>query len=475
MAINSWEFMIFFAAAFIICWAVPHKFRYLSLTILSGIYCAVYSVTYLLTMGTMAVASYVAVRVMYKVADRYRKYILTICLILCTSPLILLKYAERQVSSDADFFMPLGISYYTFSMISYMVDAYRGHVRQMNILEVFLYLAYFPKIISGPIEKSKEFLDKIQKLKEADLSFHRIEKGMQRILYGLFLKMVIADRAALLTTYVYDNYQYLGTVELVLGSILYSIQIYMDFAGYTHLAVGVSYLLGIQLKENFRLPYLSGSIYDFWKRWHISLTDWLRDYIYVPLGGNRKGKFCTDMNILVVFLVSGFWHGAGAGFLAWGGIHGLCQIIGKHTRRQRDQIYTVLGFRPDSVGYRISQRIMTFSLVNFAWIFFRAESLSAAFKYIKRMITIWDPWNLFNGQIYELGLSMQEWHIFWCAAGVALMAEIYEYLSGESIGRLLRRQSLYVRSAVYILSVSVLFVYALYGTATKSTFIYFHF
>lgn len=331
-------------------------------------------------------------------AMSYKKRMLIIVSVLLTiAPLIVFKYADfiresiysllemahiRQYNGDESpasiIFIPLGISFFTFQSLGYLWDVYRGKVGvEKNFLYYMLFVGFFPQIASGPISKADELLPQIRGRRE--VTQENISEGVRLMLWGFFLKAVVADRVATFVNPVYADYQNFSGVTCFIASIFYSVQIYGDFAGYSLLAIGVGRLFGFKLINNFNRPYFSYSITEFWRRWHISLSRWLRDYVYIPLGGNRKGEGRAYMNILATFTVSGIWHGANLTFIVWGFIHGVVQAFEK---------LFGLNEKPKSkivVAFRI---ICTFMVVNFAWIFFRMPTLSDACSVIKRIFTL---------------------------------------------------------------------------------------
>lgn len=226
------------------------------------------------------------------------------------------------------------------------------------------------------------------------------------------MKMVLADRAAIFVDTVYESYSSYGSIELFLASVLYSIEIYCDFAGYSLMAIGCAKVMGIDLVENFNVPYGAQSVKEFWCRWHMSLSTWLRDYVYIPLGGNRCSKVRKHINILITFLVCGIWHGAWWNFVFGGVLNGALQIIGDITTPLPARINEKCSARTESFGYHFGKIVITFLFINITWIFFRIESLSDCFRIIGRMITEIDPWMLFDGSLYEMGLDRTEFNIF---------------------------------------------------------------
>lgn len=270
--------------------------------------------------------------------------------------------------------LPVGISFYTFQTMSYTIDVYNGRIKPThNWLDFANYVAFFPQLVAGPIERSKSLLPQLQAFRTP--SREQIVSGARLIVWGLFKKMVIADRLAVYVDALFNAPQLYSSLALALGVVFFAFQIYCDFSGYSDIAIGVASLMGVELMINFRRPYFAKNLREFWSRWHISLSQWFRDYVYIPLGGNRKGDMATRINILLVFVLSGFWHGANWNFIIWGGIHGLFLVV------------------QQAIGKRIFINPMTdlvrmalnFAIVCFAWIFFRADSLEIALDVVHRI------------------------------------------------------------------------------------------
>jgi D-alanyl-lipoteichoic acid acyltransferase DltB (MBOAT superfamily) len=258
----------------------------------------------------------------------------------------------------------IGISFFSFQAVGYMLDVYHSRIRsEKNLLDYVLFVSFFPQVMSGPISKADELLPQI---KNPHIYNHeQCKRGLQQLLWGMFIKLVIADRLGLFVDTVFANYSHYNGTTCFVASIFYTLQIYCDFAGYSLMAIGVARTLGFNLVDNFRRPYLAVSITDFWKRWHISLTRWLTQQVYIPLGGSRRGKLRTYWNIFVTFLVSGIWHGANWTFIVWGCMHGLLQIAEKALGWQK--------YEGRNFGIRIARMGITFLLVDFAWVFFKCQ------------------------------------------------------------------------------------------------------
>lgn len=290
---------------------------------------------------------------------------------------LLQKYNLYWPLSGLNWAIPIGISFFTFQALGYLWDVYYGRIKaEHNWWDYMLFVAFFPQIASGPISKANDLLPQIKA--QRTFNYSQIIQGFKWLLWGMFLKVVLADRLGLYVDTVYSNYHYESGISCLIASLLYSFQIYGDFAGYSLMAIGVARILGFNLINNFNRPYFSSSITEFWHRWHISLSIWLKDYIYIPLGGSRCNKFKNYYNIFITFLVSGIWHGANWTYIIWGILHGLFQIIEKMLKLQKV---------PSRTGIKITRIIITFTLVNFIWIFFRLPNLHDAFNVIIKIFT----------------------------------------------------------------------------------------
>lgn len=260
--------------------------------------------------------------------------------------------------------LPVGISFYTFQAISYVVDVYKGKVDVPPFLELALYISFFPQLVAGPIVKAADFLPQLKE--DRNISLKNIEIGVQVFLAGLFKKIVIADHIAVFVDEVYEQPEIFNAVTIIWVIIAYSIQIYCDFSGYSSMAIGCAKILGYDLNKNFDIPYISQSVSEFWKRWHISLSNWLQEYVYFPLGGNRKGKFRTKCNLFITMLLGGLWHGASWNYVIWGGIHGLALCVDKSIKKKN----------PANIMIQMMGGIVTFLFVSVAWIPFRAQTFA---------------------------------------------------------------------------------------------------
>lgn len=289
----------------------------------------------------------------------------------------------RLVGNDfvaLNIIMPLGISYYTFSAIGYLIDVKRDRIAARNIEDVALYLSFFPKITSGPIQRSKDFFEQTDL--PLSIGWKNLSEGIQIFCFGLFKKIVIADHLSVFVDQVYRTPNAFSSYTILLAVIGYSMQIYFDFSGYSDMAIAVAKMLGIQMPRNFNLPYLSHNVTELWKRWHISLSSWLQDYLYISLGGNRKGTVWTYINLILTMVIGGIWHGPKWTYIVWGFMHGVALAVHKIWVK-----YTGSNKKPHSVGMNIASIIVTFCFTTLCWIFFRTDTMTDAMLIIKRLFS----------------------------------------------------------------------------------------
>ena len=363
---------------------------------------------------------------------------------------------------ELDILLPVGLSFYIFKSISYSIDVYRGKKGpEKNLINYALYVSFFPQLLAGPIERATHLLPQFNKKHTFD--YNRVTDGLRLIAWGLFKKVVIADRLAVAVDRIYDNpYQYQG-FPLIAATILFTYQIYCDFSGYSDIAIGTARIMGFDSKTNFNRPYFSSSVSEFWKRWHISLTSWFRDYLYIPLGGNRVMKLRWNINLMIVFLISGLWHGANWTFVAWGALHGFYLLFSIWTKKTRDLITRSIAITRIPFLHHSLKVATTFTLVTFAWLFFRANNLKDAVYIITHMFVdtgyflanITDPILMCN-IIGQLGISRQE--------GVLVLVSIFileavQLLQGLSdIENRFAAQPIWLRwSAYYVLSIMIIY------------------
>lgn len=414
MLFNSLPFLIFFPVVTVLYFVIPHRYRYIWLLFCSYFFyaCQDQSATVLLMIST--VITWSAGRLVYNAdtVSNKRMYVaagFTLNLFI----LMYFKYSGFIMSflrPDGSFnvLLPAGISFYTFQSLTYIVDCYREETKpEHNILKYALFVSFFPCILSGPIERSKNLLPQINEEHKWDSV--RVKEGLFMMLWGYFLKMVIVGRLSILTDYVYsgtgaESGKYTG-IPMLVALIAYSFRIYCDFAGYSFIATGAARVMGFRIMRNFRQPYLSVSVSDFWRRWHISLSTWFRDYLYITLGGSRKGTLKRYLNIMIVFAVSGIWHGATLNFLVWGLLFGIYQVVGYALKNVKKKCGDLLHLNTKEGAGRVLAIIFTYTLVTITWEFFRAGSVDAALDELARTFTGIRLAEFTDGTITGLGLG----------------------------------------------------------------------
>ncbi len=462
----SMNYYLLVLAVLIIYYVLPIKTRWIA--ILGGnlgFYFLFYKTGWWI-LGITIFISYISGILLQLTEGKKKKCLLIFSILTTLTPWFLIKNFNFLLEitthkNPIDWVVPLGISFYTLQLISYLVDVYNKKiVAEKNFAYFILFTTFFPQLIQGPIPRYGQ-------LQEQLITGHRFDeyniiKGFNYILWGFFLKLMIADKAGIVVNTVFDNYPAYSGIYIWLASILYSIQLYTDFLACTTLAQGVSRMFGINLMDNFARPYFATSIKDFWRRWHISLSSWLRDYIYIPLGGNRNGKFKKYLYLAITFFVSGLWHGAGYKFLIWGMMHASFQIIGEFTYQTRERIYSLFHISTDSNKKRIVKQIGTFLLVNWAWIIFRADSLQLGIRMIKHMFEEFNPWILFNDQIFSLGLVWKETLVLLLSIVLFWKIErIHE--EGQSISDSIMIQRLPIRWGIYLIAIIGVMILGTYG------------
>jgi len=498
MLFNSLQFLVFFPLVTIVYALVPRKWRTACLLIASYYFYMCWNAEYLVLILVSTLVTWISALVMDQEPDGAgntlrRRVALAADLVINLGILFFFKYFHFTVNTvnavtglfgaapirlSLNVLLPVGISFYTFQALGYTFDVYSGRIRACrNILQYALFVSFFPQLVAGPVERSDRLLTQIRGIENIRIpDYDRIASGLMTMVWGMFMKTVIADRATIIADTVFAAPHRYGSFELILGALAFTMQIYCDFNAYSTIAVGAARVLGFSLMENFNTPYFATSIADFWRRWHISLSTWFRDYVYIPLGGNRKGKGRKYVNLMITFLVSGLWHGAAMNFVVWGAIHGALQIAEDLAAKPLEAVRGRLHVRTDNFSYGFGHGLVTFALVAVAWVFFRAQTLSEAVYYIKRMCTRWDGWSLFDGKLYTLGLDRFEWNILAVGLILLLLADLIRKYRGQEAAAFLAQQNLWFRWLVIIGLILGSLVYGEYGIHFDSAqFIYFVF
>lgn len=427
------------------------------------------------------------------IAAKKRRTVLILGIVIVTAVLVFFKYTNFLLGNvnkllglagvdysvqPLSLVLPVGLSYYTFQVISYIADVYHGKISaEKNFLHYALYVSFFPKVISGPIERAGDFLKQVKECHNFNLwNAKQVRDGIVLMLWGYFQKMVIADRLAILTGQVMDHFEVYGMVELFVAMCAYCIQMFADFAGYTDAVIGMSQIMGFSIRENFNAPMMARSIRDYWARWHISLSSWLRDYIYIPLGGNRKGKVRKYINIMITFVLSGLWHGASWHYVFWGAFHGMYQVLEYLIRPVVDKVNAALHTKTESFSYGFLRTVKTWFLVAFAFIFFKLPSAVDGFRYIGRMFTRWNPWAMFDGTLYTLGISEKYFHLMIWFILILFVVEWMRYQKEVKLDVWLAGQCVWFRYGVMIALLLCIIVFGAYGPAyDAANFVYFQF
>ena len=387
MLFNSLSYAIFLPLVFIIYWLLPNKYRWILLLIASYYFYMSWNAKYVFLIFITTFTSYLCAILIEKNRE-HKKLILTITLLVCLGILFVFKYfnfffesinyllGNKLHSISLNLLLPVGISFYTFQTLSYCIDVYRGNIKAEKHFGYYAtFVSFFPQLVAGPIERPDNLLPQLRKEKEFD--YNKAVYGLKLMTVGFFKKIVVADNLAYYVDMVYNDLSYYQGFALVLAAFFFTIQIYCDFSGYSDIAKGSAKLLNIDLMDNFKTPYFSTTIKEFWSRWHISLSSWFKDYVYIPLGGNRCSRLRHYFNLLATFLVSGLWHGANITFVIWGGIHGLLQIL-------EDIFHIKKNTKTYSFSWFI-RVILVFMLMSITWVFFRASNLHDALYIFRHM------------------------------------------------------------------------------------------
>lgn len=517
MLFNTQQYLLFLPFVVFIYFCLPPKIRYIWLLITSYYFYMQWNPLYLTLLFSCTLITYICA----KLFDRFRmqemeekeavrlkrigckrKWCLIVCILFNLSILGFFKYFQfgisilnrllsvvhiDKISWGNDILLPVGISFYTLQALGYLIDVYRGDIyAEKNFLRYALFVSFFPQLVAGPIERSKNLL--VQLGRPQPFSYENLRKGALLVLYGLFLKMVIADRAAIIVDTVYQNSAAYPGFYVVVATLFFSIQIYCDFYGYSTIARGSALIMGIHLMDNFNAPYYSQNVKEFWRRWHISLSGWFRDYLYIPLGGNRKGWLRKQGNLLAVFTVSGLWHGASVAFVFWGFLNGAYQVIADmlHEIRKHAIAYarkwSGKGYfrdRDEKAELRFSMTLFrivrTFLLITFAWMFFRAGGMMGAFRMLQSMFRENNWTILFDGSLYGLGVEKNYMNVLLGSILLLFVVDYHKYHKKDVADAFLQQGWWFRVSGIMLLLFTTL-LYGCYGELYDTQqFIYFQF
>lgn len=500
MAFHSFQFLVFFPALAVIYFSLPSRFRQLLLLAASYYFYMCFKPEYVIILAVSTLIDYfLALRISACTAPSRKKRLLILGFLHNISLLAALKYLNFFSESIAallkpfnilseikaiELLVPVGISYYTFKKVSYLIDVYRENQEPEKQLGTFaLYVSFFPEIMAGPIDRANKLIP--QFLKKPGFDYQRVTDGLKLMAWGFFKKLVIADRLAVFVGKVYDNPTQYEGLSLIAATVYFSFQIYCDFSGYTDIALGIGKVLGFDLMENFNRPYFSRSIVEFWKRWHISLSSWLMDYLFLPIAYaiSRKIKrpelmkiraetWAYMVGILTTMFLCGLWHGAKWTFVIWGTIHGLYLAISFITKKIRRKIWKKLHIKKHSFIRKTTQVSITFGIVTFAWIFFRANSISDALYIITHLFTGWSKVFHVSGlmEAFHFGLLKKELAVG--LISVFLMLLVHLFRKDHKFEEFISKQKGVLRWGIYLLLV---FWILAFGDAGAEDFIYFRF
>jgi alginate O-acetyltransferase complex protein AlgI len=485
MSFDSIQFLVFFPIVIALYFIIPFKKRWILLLIASYYFYMCWRVDYIILIMISTIIDYICSNQMSKInLKQKRKKWLIISLISNLGILFGFKYFNffseeiqilfnhYNIFYEVPFFnvlLPVGISFYTFQTLSYTIDVYNNKTPAQKHLGVFaVYVSFFPQLVAGPIERSNHLLP--QFFKEHKFSYDRVKSGLQKMLWGFFKKLVIANNLAILVNGVYNNVDNYTGAALLVATIFFTFQIYCDFSGYSDIAIGTARVMGFELRENFKRPYFSKSIQEFWQRWHITLSSWFKDYLYIPLGGNRVVKWKWYYNIIITFLLSGLWHGAEWTFIIWGALHGIYLVFSITLNSPKKYLSEIIRKYSPKLN-NIFDVTITFILVAFAWIFFRANNLDDALYVIKNMLTDLNEYNNIGMQFRGLGIYLSD--LIKCFILIFFVIGYSLYERSDDVWKKLQSKPIWIRwSLYYLMLFGILF---LAPHSTINNFIYFQF
>ncbi|HYF02912.1 MAG TPA: MBOAT family O-acyltransferase [Patescibacteria group bacterium] len=487
MLFNSFHFLLFFIVVTTAYFALPQRFRWAWLLLASCYFYMAFVPVYILILGFTIIIDYFAGIWIEKAEGKKRKSLLILSLVSNIAILAVFKYYNflngnlsyvlngfgyQNHIPELSILLPIGLSFHTFQAMSYTIEVYRGHQSAERHFGIYaLYVMFYPQLVAGPIERPQNLLHQFYERHE--FRYERVVSGLQLMMWGLFKKVVIADRLAIVVDQVFKNPQEFGGPELLIATIFFTFQIYCDFSGYSDMAIGAARVMGFDLMKNFRRPYFSQSINEFWTRWHISLSTWFKDYLYIPLGGNRVSVPHWYLNLLAVFLVSGLWHGANWTFIIWGALHGFYLIFGLMTKALREKTWQLLKI-PNFVQSFL-KTVTTFALVAYAWIFFRAQTVGDALFISQNLFKGTGEYflkKLSGGDIMPLAIDFQTSDWLLAFGAIMFMEAVHFIQRRRSIPQLLQSQPTALRWAVYYAVIVVIFFF---GKFASREFIYFQF
>ncbi len=492
MLFNSIDFLIFFPLIVLVYYIIPYRFRYIWMLLASYYFYMQWHPAYIfLLFGTTVVTYMGGLMIEKKRETGAGKMCLAVVVTINLAVLAYFKYSgmimgyvnvlleltgHTRTTWSNSILLPVGISFFTLQALGYLIDVYRGKIEaERDFLRYALFISFFPQLVAGPIERSSNL---IKQLKTPErFSYENLRKGLLVMLYGFFLKIVVADRLAIYVDSVYDDLPGHPGYYIVVAAVFFAIQLYCDFYGYSTIAKGAARVMGITLMDNFKAPYFSVGISEFWRRWHVSLSSWFKDYLYIPLGGNRKGTFRKYLNIMIIFAVSGLWHGASMGFVVWGLLNGFYQLIEALYRTFRNKLTDLTGIGPlrDSFARRLLGRIVTFYEFAFSLIFFRSGNLKTSVRAFSNMVSVNNRQIFTDGSLFKEGVSWEYFCVLFIAVIVIGIVDSVKYRGEDAADAFLTKSWLFRMPAVVLLLAFVI-LFGCYGNAYDvQKFIYFQF
>ncbi|MBI3220361.1 MAG: MBOAT family protein [Bacteroidetes bacterium] len=470
MLFNSIQFALFFLVVTIVFFLIPHRFRWIHLLIASCVFYCAFVPIYILILFFTILIDYIAGIYIEDAQGARRKLLLTISLVSNLGVLAFFKYYNFFIENVnaliqtlglqvhevpyLNILLPIGLSFHTFQAMSYVIEVYRGNQKAERHLGLYsLYVLFYPQLVAGPIERPQNVLHQFREEKKFDSS--EAISGLQQMIWGLFKKVVVADQLAIYVNSIYNNWEVNTGFTLLFATYCFAFQIYCDFSGYSDIALGAARVMGYRLMTNFSLPYFSKSVTEFWRRWHISLSSWLKDYLYISLGGNRLGKWKTYRNLILTMLLGGLWHGASWNFVIWGFLNGIYLSI--------EKVFDINKIRASSLLFKCGQVFITFHLICLTWIFFRANTFKQAIGILGNMIQPLQFWNL----------RIQDTGIFAGMTFGFVILIIFEFFFFRKKGEAIFTMSSPTWSAAWLVGFTLLIV--LFGVSDGDQFIYFQF
>ena len=512
MLFNSAAFLIFFPLVTTSYFLLPHRFRWMLLLAASCYFYMAFIPKYILILAVTITVDYFAGLGLEKFEGRKKRWVLLASIVTNIGMLAFFKYfnfANENLALLAKFIdwnypihslsiiLPIGLSFHTFQSLSYTIEVFRGHQKaERHFGYLALYVMYYPQLVAGPIERPQNILHQLHE--EHDFEYRRVTDGLKWMAWGMFKKVVVADRMVLFVNPVYNDPTHHNGPALLFATLAFAIQIYCDFSGYSDIALGSAQVMGVKLMKNFDHPYFARSISEFWRRWHISLSTWFRDYVYIPLGGNRVAKPRWAFNLVITFLISGLWHGANWTYIIWGALHGVYVVLSALIEPFWSQLSALTRFDRWPRLRIFLSTLITFSLVTFAWIFFRAASLKDALYIVRHLVTGWHaylsqswhilvegfhktaelgPYAMVNAVFNLFAPLTDESRTVIALTAVALLilivVEVLQYRG--NVLEQLRQKPVYVRRMVYASLLAAILILGTSYASVQQAFIYFQF